>query len=112
MWRLRSILFTACLALTVSCLSPNLPLPPPDPPSATQSSPGIYHLVGHGAEGGATIIIENTNTSLPSNQRVSGTIADASGNWDAYVYASSGDTLHISQQLNQYMSPYLTYTIP
>ncbi len=112
MWRLRSILTTVCLALTVSCLSPNLPLPPPDLPSATQTSATTYHLVGHGVEANVDVIIKNTNTTLPNNQRLSGTVADANGNWDAYVYASSGDTLHIWQQYVSYISPYTTYTIP
>ncbi len=112
MWRLRSILAVVCTALLFACLSPTLPLPPPDVLSQTEGpTPGTIHLTGHVQQPNAVIVIENMNTALPPDQRVSGTIADANGNWEANVIASKGDTLDIYQQVGNDESPYTTYTV-
>ena len=103
----------ACFGLLCSCLSPTLPLPPPEMPSASSgSTPGMVHLTStKGAESNALIIIINTNTTLPNDQRVGGTFADNVGSWDANVYAVNGDTLHISQKFGNDESPYIAFTV-
>ncbi|HSQ67158.1 MAG TPA: hypothetical protein VLM85_28265 [Polyangiaceae bacterium] len=113
MSRVRSILSVLCFGLVVSCMSPTLPLPPPEAPSASASAtPGMVHLSStKGAEANALILIINTNPALPNDQRVGGTFADATGSWDANVYASNGDVLHISQKFGADESSYITYSV-
>jgi hypothetical protein len=112
MSRVRSLLCVLCLGFMVSCLSPTLPLPPPEPPSASASTtPGMVQLVGHAAQGNALIVITNANPSLPSDEQVGGTWADANGDWLANVYASNGDTLHIWQEIGSTQSPYIVFTV-
>lgn len=94
-------------ALALACTSPTLPLPPPATPTITVGTePDTFRLSSiNGAEPNALVIIVNRNEELPRNKRVSGTIADAQGTWDAVVYAKKGDSLDILQDTGSGTSP-------
>ena len=98
----------------VACASPTIPLPPPALPTVTASStPGHVHLSSKsGAEPNAIIVIVNQNTSIPADQRVSGSEADGSGSWDADVLASKGDVLEITETSGTVTSPSTTVQVP
>lgn len=105
----------ALMGLAVSCASPTLPLPPPMAPSISAStSANEYRLSAPcgGAEGGALVIIENTDTALANDQRVSGTLASQCGAWDATVYANKGDVLDITQDDGSEISSPVVVQIP
>jgi hypothetical protein len=53
---------------------------------------------GGGVEPFALVLIFNTNPTLPPDERVGGTQADALGNWNAVIFGKVGDTVEISQQ--------------
>lgn len=103
----------AIAALALACTSPTLPLPPPAAPLiSTGTTPDTFHLASiDGAEPNALIVIVNRNEDLPRNQRVTGTIADERGSWDANVIAKVGDVLDISQESGSTRSPGTTVTV-
>lgn len=110
----RSALAVALLLVAVACTSPTLPLPPPAAPliSSDSSQPDHFKLSSvEGAEPNALIIIVNRRESLPRSMRVSGTIADERGSWDATVIAAAGDVLDISQEVGSTHSPGTTVTV-
>jgi hypothetical protein len=75
-------------------------------------SAGTYHLVSQmGADPNAVIVIVNRDPTLPLDKRVSGSIADATGSWDATVSAMSGDVLDITQEFDNETSPSTTIQI-
>src|SRR5258706_12812264 len=84
----------------LACTSPTLPLPPPAAPLiSVGSEPDTFHLASiDGAEPNSLIVIVNRNEALPRNKRVTGTIADERGSWDATVIAKVGDGLDIPQE--------------
>lgn len=100
-------------ATSVSCTSPTLPLPPPAAPIiSTGTEPDTFKLASiDGAEPNALIIIVNRDETLPRNKRVTGTIADGRGSWDATVIAKLGDVLDISQETGSTHSPGTTVTV-
>jgi hypothetical protein len=104
----------ACVA-GVGCASPTLPLPPPMAPTVTAGSDATHFkltaLCG-GVEGGATVIIENTDTALANDQRISGAIASPCGSWDAIVIANRGDVLNITQDNGSVVSSPEVIQIP
>ena len=74
----------ASAGASTACVSPTLPLPPPEVPSVTQGSePNRYVLSAGpgGAEPEAFIITFNLNPALARDQRVAGTQADELGRW-------------------------------
>ncbi len=94
-------LLLASLASLASCLSPTLPLPPPEAPTLEPAGdPDHVKLVAGcgGAEANAIIVIVNSNPAVPDDLAVSGSRADNCGAWDALVYAHSGDTLDVTQE--------------
>jgi len=95
-----AVALSALCVCAASCASPTLPLPPPEEPVFSPSTEaGHVHLHSSGgAEPNAIIVIVNEDTSVPLEERVTGTEADATGSWDADVLASSGDVLDISEQ--------------
>ncbi len=107
-------LAVAC-AVGVGCASPTLPLPPPVAPTVTAGADAnhfkLTSLCG-GVEGGATVIIENTDTSLANDQRISGTIASPCGSWDATVYGNRGDVLNITQDDGTVVSSPEVFQLP
>lgn len=105
-----SLVASLAAALVLACTSPTLPLPPPAVPTITTGiEPDTFRLSSvNGSEPNALIIIVNRNEELPRNKRVSGTIADAQGSWDAVVYAKAGDSLDILQDNGSGTSPATT----
>lgn len=100
-------------ALALACTSPTLPLPPPATPViSTGTSPDTFKLASiQGAEPNALIVIVNRDEALPRDRRVTGTIADEQGSWDATVIAKLGDVLDISQESGTVRSPGTTVTV-
>jgi hypothetical protein len=101
---LRRVLAVAPLvALGLACLacdSPTLPLPPPMVPTITAGASAhefVLTATCGGAEAGAVIIIENTDTNIANDQRISGALASSCGAWNATVYANYGDVLNVTQ---------------
>lgn len=107
------VLMAMVAALAFACTSPTLPLPPPFAPIISMGSePGTFHLASiAGAEPNALIVIVNRDETLARNKRVTGTIADEHGTWDATVIAALGDVLDISQESGSTRSPGTTVTV-
>jgi hypothetical protein len=103
----------ALAALALACTSPTLPLPPPAAPTISNGlEPDTFKLSSvAGSEPNALIVIVNRDEALPRNKRVSGTIADAVGSWDAIVNAKVGDVLDIAQESGSTRSPATTVTV-
>jgi hypothetical protein len=97
----------------LGCTSPTLPLPPPAAPLiSTGTEVDTFHLSSvEGAEPNALVVIVNRNETLPRDQRVTGTIADERGSWDATVIAKAGDVLDISQESGTSRSAGTTITV-
>ena len=111
--RLLAVGFLGLLA--VACASPTLPLPPPEEPTI---GPGVdadhvkLAVPCGGADPGALIVIENTNTSVPGDEAVSGAVVSACGSWDATAYAHAGDYLEITQEIGTQVSQPLDLQVP
>jgi hypothetical protein len=85
-----------------ACLSPTLPLPPPEEPSIGPGTDADHVKLAvpcGGAVPGAIIVIFNSNTTVPPDQAVSGSLVTNCGAWDANVYAHMGDFLTITQEI-------------
>lgn len=98
LWRVGPLVWVVASA---ACASPTLPLPPPMQPTVGMGSDANHVKLSSpcgGAEGGAIVVVENTNTSVANDQRVSGSVASTCGAWDANVYAHSGDVLQVTQE--------------
>jgi hypothetical protein len=109
---LRRVALALAVVAGLSCTSPTLPLPPPTAPTITTGSqPDTVKLEGTSAEPNAVIIIVNRNPDLPRDKRVSGTIADEVGTWEAEVVAKAGDALDITQDNGHVRSPVTTVTV-
>ena len=106
----RSLAFGALCAsvVVVACASPTLPLPPPDPPSQEAGVDAdhikLYAACGN-VQGGAIVVIVNTNPNVAGDLAVSGALAAPCGSWDAMVYAHSGDVLDVQQEVDSQTSP-------
>lgn len=100
-------------ALALGCTSPTLPLPPPASPSiSVGTSPDTFRLTSvQGAEPNALIVVVNRDETLARDKRVTGTIADDVGSWDATVVAKVGDVLDISQESGTARSAGTTVTV-
>jgi hypothetical protein len=88
-------------AAAVSCASPTLPLPPPLLPTEGPGPDADHVRLSApcgGVEPDAVIIILNENPNLPGDEAVSGSLANTCGEWDAIVYAHTGDVLQITQE--------------
>lgn len=96
----RALLALLLVVGVTACLSPTLPLPPPEAPSQSLGSqPGTVHLSSvNGVQGDAFVIIVNRSLAPPGDTGVV-TQADAAGSWQADVTAVAGDHLSITQQL-------------
>jgi hypothetical protein len=98
----------ASVALAVGCASPTLPLPPPEEPTIGAGTDADHVKLGvpcGGADPGAIIVVVNTNSSVPPDQAVSGSLVSACGAWDATIYAHTGDFLSITQEIGAQRSP-------
>jgi hypothetical protein len=97
--------FVVVAAMVLGCLSPTLPLPPPDAPSETAGAqPGTIHLHGVNAQPNALVIIRNNfpnpAENLAPGQHVGIALSDAKGTWDVDVFAAKGDVLEIWQEVS------------
>jgi hypothetical protein len=101
----RRLLLGASCALVASqllaCVSPTVPLPPPDLPEVVfLSDATLVRLVSlRGAQPNALIVVINRNEKLSREARVSGTLADGEGTWAVTLRADAGDILDITQEL-------------
>jgi hypothetical protein len=103
------------VAFALACASPTLPLPPPMAPMVTAGADASHFkltAVCGGVEGGAVVVIENTDTALAGDQRISGALASPCGAWDATVYANRGDVLNITQDNGSVVSSPVVVQIP
>ncbi len=98
--RMRTWTLAWCVAALIACTSPTLPLPPPSLPTVSVGSePNTFRLKSErGALPNALIIAVNRNTTIPSDQRVEGTLADEQGSWELEMKANAGDFVDISQE--------------
>jgi hypothetical protein len=98
-----------------ACLSPTLPLPPPEAPTIEPGT-DLDHvkLVADcgGAQANAVIVIVNSNSAVANDMAVSGARTSDCGAWDALVYAHSGDALNISQEVGDTSSPPTVVQVP
>jgi hypothetical protein len=107
--------YYALLASLAACLSPTLPLPPPESPTveAGTDADHIKLVAGcGGAESDAVIVIVNTNPAVAGDMAVSGARADSCGAWDALIYAHSGDTIDITQEFAETRSTPAVVQVP
>ena len=91
----------AVAGVLLACASPTLPLPPPGYPSVGAGEDADHVVLASpcgGVQPGATVVIINDNTSLPSSERGTVSFADECGAWSAEVYAHAGDWLDIWQE--------------
>jgi hypothetical protein len=96
------------LLLALACASPTLPLPPPELPTQTIGVDADHITLSAGCggvESGAVVVIINENPDLAGDKAVSGTIASSCGQWDASVFAHSGDLLQVNQLSGTETSP-------
>lgn len=110
-WLAALVFATCALGSTApGCTSPTLPLPPPTAPAITVgTAPNTFHLKSdRGAIANALIVVVNRNPTLPPDQRVDGTIADATGSWELDVVGVRGDFVDISQESADGKSPTTT----
>lgn len=115
---LGALAYAACVAALAlgcasGCTSPTLPLPPPAAPLISSgTSPDTFKLTSmQGAEPNALIVVVNRDETLARDKRVTGTIADGNGSWDATVIAKTGDVLDISQESGTARSASTTVTV-
>lgn len=109
------VVLVALATAAFGCVSPTLPLPPPETPVITiGSAPGTYVLAGSkgAALPDAFLIAINENPSLERSKRVSGTQAEADGAWRMQIFASPGDLIDLSQERSDQRSPSLSIRIP
>jgi hypothetical protein len=107
-------LFALPFLLALACASPTLPLPPPELPS---QSVGVDadHITLSGACGSvqndAVVVVINQGNLVPGDKAVSGAIATGCGQWDASVFAHTGDLLEVTQLAGAQTSPSTTVQV-
>jgi hypothetical protein len=100
--------------LALACASPTLPLPPPVLPMQT-AGVDADHITLSGAcgsvENSAVVLVINANPQVAGDKAVSGALASTCGQWDASVFAHSGDTLEVTQLAGTQTSPSTTVQV-
>lgn len=86
-----------------SCLSPTLPLPPPEAPDARDLGNGQYRLQG-GLPVLGTVIIQNPRTTL-------GIVKGPLKSYDVVIGAEKGDTLWLWYETEGDMSSTITFRV-
>jgi hypothetical protein len=105
-----------CVLLgTDACVSPTLPLPPPEAPMQTEGVDAAHIKLSAGcggAQDGAEIIIVNQTLELSvPDQAIGGSFASECGAWDAQVLAKTGDVLAITQESGTLASGATIYNV-
>ncbi len=99
--------------VVLGCVAPTLPLPPPLLPTVSSSADGAVHLTSdRGADPNAIVVIYNRNPAVALDKRVGGAQADATGSWEADVFATKGDVLDITQETGTTRSAPVSLTVP
>jgi hypothetical protein len=109
--RRRALLPVAALAavttMAASCLSPTLPLPPPDAPqSVTESSTGTWVVSGE-CEPGAIVSVFNTNTGV-------GLIVEdlaKTGNFAVSIAGSPCNIISVWQEVDENLSSAVAFQL-
>lgn len=105
----------AFASAAAACVSPTLPLPPPETPVVLPGvEEGRYVLQGGpgAALPDAIVVAINGNPSLDRTKRVTGTQAQTDGSWRMEIYASPGDTIDVTQERSDERSAPVTVRIP
>jgi hypothetical protein len=99
----RGFTLLAIGAVVGGCLSPTIPLPPPDEPTITPTSePNTVRLTGRNATAGAFIVVFNESPGVPLSERVSGAQIDGSGNWSCTMrYGTLGEVATLYQEIGE-----------
>jgi hypothetical protein len=87
-------------ALAAACLSPTLPLPPPEVP--TQQMVDSTHVTltsgCGGVQNNAMVLVHNASESAPGSTKVGDQfLASGCGSWSGTVFARAGNVLQITQ---------------
>jgi hypothetical protein len=92
---------------SASCLSPTLPLPPPDVESITPAAePGVWNVAGTCAPGAlVTVLNEDTGLGAVFEDR------EETGHWSVQLTAEECDIGWVSQQRGSDDSPRTSFTI-
>lgn len=96
-------LLLAVGVLAAGCLSPTLPLPPPEVP--TQQMVDSTHVTltsgCGGVQNNAQVQVLNSTEAAPGGGMI-GVVEQATscGSWSGTIFARTGDTLQITQQTN------------
>jgi hypothetical protein len=87
--------------LQAACLSPTLPLPPPDEPTVVFTErANVARLSGRNAVPGAFIVVFNENVAVPASSRVSGAQVENNGTWQCeMVFGSAGEFATLFQEV-------------
>ncbi|HEX3769433.1 MAG TPA: hypothetical protein VHV30_01150 [Polyangiaceae bacterium] len=107
-------IFALPFLLAPACASPTLPLPPPELPtqSAGVDADHITLSAGCGSvENGAVVVIINQSPQVAGDKAVSGALASSCGQWDASVFAHSGDLLEVTQLAGTQSSPSAAFQV-
>jgi hypothetical protein len=100
--------------LALACVSPTLPLPPPDAPVIEPGADADHVKLVAGcdlAADNAIIVIVNENPAVPGDLAVSGSRTTPCGAWDAVVYAHKNDVLDITQEVGDVGSTPVTVQV-
>ncbi len=92
---------------SASCLSPTLPLPPPDVESITPAAePGVWNVAGTCAPGAlVTVLNEDTGLGAVFEDR------EETGHWSVQLAAEECDLGWVSQQRGSDDSPRTSFTV-
>jgi hypothetical protein len=105
--RLFCVLGFALIALPGGCLSPTLPLPPPDTPNVESAGQGLVTLSGSIPEARAEVYAANDATGVYAGQKV-----DDAGHYQFQIAAEPGDPMRLWYDFGSERSGYRPFDIP
>jgi hypothetical protein len=105
--RLFCILGLGWLALPGGCLSPTLPLPPPDSPNVESAGQGLVTLSGSIPEPRASVYAANDATGVYAGQK-----ADEAGRYRFQIAAEPGDPMRLWYDIGSERSGSRPFDIP
>ena len=99
--RLPAVSLLAAGVLAAGCLSPTLPLPPPEVPTQQMLSSTQLALTSGcgGVQNNARVLVTNSSEAAPGTGGMIGVEVQATGcgSWGATIFARAGDVLQITQ---------------